>query len=360
MREELGHFHPNFVYKEQPGAGHWWGNLCCDWPPMFGFFADHEIPPAEQVEQIRFVTPSPAISPNCFWVTVAAQEKSGQPSRVSLRFDRPNRTLSGTTENVRQLAIRVDSLRGGVAKNDFALLGIDLDGVKLPEIPGGGSDELWLERDQSQWRVGAEPESVNKGIQRCGPFKEAFRNRFMLVYGTGGTADENAWMFERARFDAETFWYRGNGSVDVISDAMWKDVAEVDRNVIVYGNGSINSAWNELLSGGPLVVRSGQWQFDHEPQQTESVAVWLIRPRSDSKQASVAAIGGSDILAMRATNRAPVFSSGTGLPDLLVVSPNYLDQGVASVKLAGYFGYDWSVQNGEWVRAPKPEADDSN
>ena len=41
MREELAKFHPDFVYKEQPGAGHWWGNECCDWPPLIAFFAAH-------------------------------------------------------------------------------------------------------------------------------------------------------------------------------------------------------------------------------------------------------------------------------------------------------------------------------
>ena len=57
MREQLAKFHPDFVYKEQPGAGHWWGNACCDWPPLFAFFADHELPPNEKVERIDFATP---------------------------------------------------------------------------------------------------------------------------------------------------------------------------------------------------------------------------------------------------------------------------------------------------------------
>ncbi|HMA53788.1 MAG TPA: prolyl oligopeptidase family serine peptidase, partial [Acidobacteriota bacterium] len=34
MRELLGAFHPDFAYYERPGAGHWWGNECVDWPPL--------------------------------------------------------------------------------------------------------------------------------------------------------------------------------------------------------------------------------------------------------------------------------------------------------------------------------------
>ncbi len=47
-----------------------------------------------------------------------------------------------------------------------------------------------------------------------------------------------------------------------------------------------------------------------------------------------------------------LFSSGTGYPDLLIVTPDYLENGVASVLLAGYFGVDWSFEKGDWVRQP--------
>ena len=78
--------------------------------------------------------------------------------------------------------------------------------------------------------------SAQKGPQRYGPFKEVFRNHVVLVYGTHGTAEENAWALARARYDAETFWYRGNGSIDVLSDRTFNPAHELDRNVVLYGN----------------------------------------------------------------------------------------------------------------------------
>jgi hypothetical protein len=53
---------------------------------------------------------------------------------------------------------------------------------------------------------------------------------------------------------------------------------------------------------------------------------------------------------MRSTNRIPIFSSGTGYPDVLIVSPDYLERGAEAVVLTGYFGHDWSFELGEWVR----------
>ena len=62
MRQALGEFHPDFVYHEQPGAGHWWGNACVDWPPLIAFLLDHTIPKLSKVRKIDFVTASPAVS----------------------------------------------------------------------------------------------------------------------------------------------------------------------------------------------------------------------------------------------------------------------------------------------------------
>ena len=41
MVKLLGSFHPDFTYHEQPGAGHWWGNACVDWDPLFEFCRRH-------------------------------------------------------------------------------------------------------------------------------------------------------------------------------------------------------------------------------------------------------------------------------------------------------------------------------
>lgn len=46
MRKELGTFHPDFAYCERPGAGHWWGNACVDWPPLFDFLSQRQAAPA--------------------------------------------------------------------------------------------------------------------------------------------------------------------------------------------------------------------------------------------------------------------------------------------------------------------------
>lgn len=354
MREELARFHPDFVYKEQPGAGHWWGNQCVDWGPMGNFFSAHQLPTANQVDKISFTTPGPHVSPSYFWATVFAQQSQGQISKLNLQLDRANRVLSGSTENVSRLHLKLSELPSqpksadGQNAEDASTLTLDLDGVKLEDVSTAGKDELLLGRDDSGWSVVAEPDPIHKHPKRCGTFKEAFRNRFVLVYGTKGTPEENEWMMARARFDAETFWYRGNGSVDVFPDDKWSTIAQ-DRNVIVYGNATVNAAWQELLGDSPASLERDQWNVGDERSESE-VSMLMIRPRPGSLVASVGAIGGTSLRAMRATNRLPIFSSGTGYPDLVVLSPEFLATGNEAIKLAGYFGQDWSFETGEWVR----------
>ena len=271
MRGELAKFHPDFVYKEQPGAGHWWGNECCDSPPLIGFLTSHQLPVPDQVSHIDFLTPSPTVSPSCFWVSVAAQHHQGLMSHVDLTFNREKATISGKTENVMRLMLKPKLLQPS-SSAPLAALTIDIDGIKLENVPVGDIETLWFERTEEAWVVSQDPGHDRKNPQRSGVFKEAFKNRFMMVYGTKGTREENAWMLERARFDAESFWYRGNGSVDVVPDTEWESIAETDRSVIVYGNATINAAWQKLLVDSPLKLERDHWSIANEPNVQQAVA----------------------------------------------------------------------------------------
>jgi dienelactone hydrolase len=349
MREELAKFHPDFVYKEQPGAGHWWGNACVDWAAMFAFFDSHQLPEPEQVQRIDFSTPAPHISEGKFWARVHSQHQQGLISRIELQLDRGKRLVSGKTSNVHHLCLNLDQMKSSDNGADNTVLNIDLDGNKLENVAINGKPFLYLQQNANVWRVVDDNHNPAHKTGRNGHFKEAFNHQFVLIYGTGGNTEENEWMLARARYDAETFWYRGNGSVDIVSDQEWKTVAEKNRNAIVYGNASINAAWQELLSDSPIAIERDTWRIPGESSEAEAT-VLMIRPRPGSDVASVGAVGGTNIRSMRASNRIPIFSSGTGYPDLLITSPDFLEKGTAAVQLTGYFGLDWSFESGEWAR----------
>lgn len=222
---------------------------------------------------------------------------------------------------------------------------------------------MWLAREGDKWSLIPPPLPSLKGPPRYGLFKDAFRNRVMFVYGTTGTPDENAWAFAKARYDAETFWYRGNASVDVVADTKFnltpvpplpageggRGRGERDRNVIVYGNADTNAAWNPLLGDSPAQVRRGLVRVGVREFTGDDLACLFIRPRAGSERASVGVVTGSGVKGMRLTDRLPYFSSGVGYPDCLVLGSEVLARAGAGIRAAGYFGLDWSVEKGEWV-----------
>jgi hypothetical protein len=61
----------------------------------------------------------------------------------------------------------------------------------------------------------------------------------------------------------------------------------------------------------------------------------------------VAVVGGTGPKGMRLTDRLPYFVSGVGYPDLLILGPEAPLHGIKGVRLAGFFGPDWSVEKGE-------------
>jgi pimeloyl-ACP methyl ester carboxylesterase len=347
MRQQLGGFHPDFVYHEQPGAGHWWGSACVDWPPLFEFLAARTRSRREDVRVVDFITASPGVSAWSHWAGIEAQFHALEPSSIHLQYDPKGRRFSGSTTNVARLALDLAHLKAGEPVQ------LELDGQKLENVPWPApTPRLWLQRDGERWSLIKQPPAALKGPHRYGPFKEAFRNHLVFVYGTRGTAAENAWAFAKARFDAETFWYRGNGSVDVIPDSAFDPRKEPDRSVILYGHADQNTAWKALLGQSPVQVYRGGVDVGERKLAGEDLACLFLRPRPGSERACVGVVSGSGLVGLRLTDRLPYFVSGVAYPDCLILTPMVLSRGSEGVRLAGFFGANWSVASGEWVWNP--------
>ena len=113
MRTMLAGFHPDWTYYERPGAGHWWGNPCVDWPEMFDFFSRRSRPQRSEVRHVEFATASPGVSADCHWATIEQQQKAFKLSSVHLTHDPEKRRFAGKTDNVACLALDVGHLKPG-------------------------------------------------------------------------------------------------------------------------------------------------------------------------------------------------------------------------------------------------------
>ena len=349
MNAVLSKFDHDFIYHEQPGVGHWWdlsdepGADCVDWPPMFDYFAHHIIPTDESLREINFTTVNPGVSASCHWLEIEQQIHPLEPSLVNVRWDPGKRRFVGTTANIARLALDLNQV-----KPDKPLK-VELDG-QTNDVPWPtNASKMWLRNEDGRWNVAFKLSPALKGPLRDGPFKDAFRHRMIFVYGTKGTPEENAWAFGKARFDAESFWYRGNGSVDVIPDTAFDPRSQPERSVILYGNADSNGAWPALLGGSPVQVNRNEVRIGGRVLTGDALACLFLRPRPGSDTACVGVVSGTGLTGMKLTDRLNYFFSGVAYPDCTVIGSEMLAEEAKGVRVAGFFGNDWSVDKGEFA-----------
>lgn len=342
MRERLGAFHTDFAYYEQPGAGHWWGNQCVDWPPMMRFFDERTIDPTPATE--RFTTINPAISSQARLFTIYRQAEPMTPTSVEIVRNADDNTIVVTTQNV--LAFALEPAAWSDFKVEPATLTIDGQSVDVPLHRAQIGTARYQRSDVDRsWEATGSFDPAPKGAHRAGPFKHAFNNDMAFVYATGGTPEENAWALAKARYDADTWQYRANGSVDVLPDTAF-DLAEpsnANRNVILYGCADSHRLWDQLLGDAPVRIARSRATVGDKTIDRDDLAAFFTYPRAGSDTALVGVVAGTGSIGRRLADEPRYFISGVGYPDWMLMTPEVLESGLPGIIGAGFFASDWSI-----------------
>lgn len=343
MRKLLGEFHADLSYYEYPGGSHWFSDESVDWKPLFDFFKWHQLPLDSNVNTIDFTTSSPGISASFRWATIQQQQHPLQYSRLQLRRNRAVHSISGITDNVRLLKFDLQEFTAGTPVQ------ITLDGATaVTYTTKNNADSILLLKEGTTWTISTQPDGWQKSPQRYGTFKDAFNHNMVFVYGTIGTAAENAWSLSKAKFDAETWYYRGNGAVDMVADKDFTLDQYKDRGVILFGNKSTNSAWVALLGDCPIQVeRNKITAGGAKSWQGDDLAAYLVWPIRNSAIASVAVIGGSGVKGMQAASANQYFAGASGFPDFMIYGLKMLQAGAPELKMAGFYDYNWRLSEEE-------------
>ena len=338
MAEVLGEFHDDWRAYEEPGVGHWWnrspepGADCVDWAPMLDLFARRSRPTAQGVRRLDFTTSNPWITADHHWLRVEAQERRLRPSRVSLDYAPLSGRLSGVTSNVTRFSVAPP--QPGVSS-----ITLELDGQEplTIELDGSGAQRVGVELTEAGWRA-CEPRAP-----RPGPFKTVFdRDVGLVVPSANSEGSAEAW--RRARYDAETFWYRGNGQFDFVLDSRVGETEHAQRNLVLYGNAALNRAWDGLLADCPVRVEPGRVRVGEAVYEGEDLACLLTWPREGVAGGQVGAVAWTGAVGERLSQRLPYFVTGHGYPDFCVLDPSsLLEDGTAGVLAAGYFEEDGSL-----------------
>ncbi|MCH7945792.1 MAG: prolyl oligopeptidase family serine peptidase, partial [Armatimonadetes bacterium] len=348
MREYLAEFHRDVDFYEHPGGGHWYdssdepGTDCVDYGPMFDFFDRRRRRLSHEVRTVEFHTVHPGVSATSHWMTVVAQERPFVTSSVVATNPIGTDRFEVETVNVSRFEIDVAGSPVGSAQT----VTVVVDGTEVEASVDDGIvrfDNVW------GWIAVGEFHRGDKNPQRAGPFKGAFDNRFVLVYGTTGTPEENAWSFAKARFDAETWQYRGNGHAEVLPDTILMAGGLGGFNIIAYGNEDTNYAIKRFLQDSPVRIGRESIVVGSKRLVGDDLSILMIRPINDYSNLSIAVVGGTGIKGMRSTDTLPYFVSGIHYPDVFVFDSRLHEIGSKAVRVAGVFGTDWSVANGDFA-----------
>jgi poly(3-hydroxybutyrate) depolymerase len=344
--------HPQSHFE--PGAGHWWdkdektpGADCVDWPGIWELFRRTQ-PAAGNPREISLSTMDLSVEDQRAWVRIQQPIEYGHPSRVVASWD-GKRSITLATENVRALQV-FNPTPGGEAVNDGSHA-IHTENESTFDVSIDGQSVLareveflaYLEHGGRGWSV-IHDYSEGKTPARSGPFKRAFANRFVLVYGTAGDETETRELLEKARYDSEVWAYRANGAANLMSDAQFLAGDFRDRNVIVYGNADTNRAWSAVFDDDcPIQAKRGVMTVNGTKHEGV-VAAAFVRPRKGSDAALAAAFADTGAAATRMFYAFPVFSSGVGIPDYVVFGPGFLREWDGDVRAAGWFDYAWRMR----------------
>ena len=335
MRERLGKFHPDFTYYEYPGGTHWYGDHSVDWEPIFNLFKQRTIPEIKDIKKLEFSTGSPGVSASSHFITIHQQQIPFEVSSFDFSWDS---IIKIETKNVSLLEVNFSQLPGDINS-------IELNGK---EIGLPSKENTFFKENGGEWKIVAKPSMQEKGPHRNGGFKDAFRNDVVFVYATKGSKAENDWYYNKARFDADTFWYKANGNIELVADTNFSLKDYPNQNVVVYGNKSNNSAWDKLLKNGPVQVSNNKINFGDRSLSGSNWGLYFIVPRSDSDLASVGVVTATGVEGMKAAYANHYLVNGTTFPDLMLFDDTVLEQGTSAVKCAGFFGNDWTIENGDF------------
>lgn len=346
MRKVLGEFHADMSYYEYPGGEHWFGDQSVDWKPLFEFFKWHKLPDDSSVNQIDFITSNPGISSSYYWASIEQQLSPLQYSHIQLSRNIAGKTITGTTTNTRLLKLSLKDF----AANTSLLITLDR-AEPVQYVTSGSEDSIFLRKDNGKWSLDTKMDARQKGPHRYGTFKDAFNHNMVFVYGTSGNSEENEWSFNKARYDAETWYYRGNGAVDIIADKDFQLPVYKDRGVILFGNKNTNGAWSKLLSDCPIQVERNKITAGAKTWNGDELSAYFVWPISSSSIASVGVISGTGVKGMKAANANQYFAGASGFPDFMIYRLNMLRSGTNEVMMTGFFDNQWQLDESNLISA---------
>ncbi len=336
-------------YHEPPGTTHWWWldeariQACIDDPRMFDFFRRHRLHayPHEVIyrtEDLRFN--------EAYWTRIDQLSRHGEEAELHARVV-PGNKVEVEAENVSRYTLKLDEM---LVNMDEPVV-ITTNGIE--SYSGPARDEVTVGGKNGAWST-ASADATSSALQKhgmmAGPIFEAFNSPFLIVYGSGGSAEEAEANFKQARW-AQLWWQIwANGECRVVADTAVTAADIEERNLTLFGNPGSNRIIAQINRHLPVRFASDAIAAGDQRFAGADVAVHMIYPNPLNPDRYVLIGGGvthkgtANIHMTGLDVAAPQFPNSADY-DYVIFDDTFLGKTEDRFLKAGHFDGSWQLQD---------------
>jgi len=336
------------IYREDEGMGHWWDNKetegidCVDSDELLDFLRNRVRNPNPL--HIFFKTTDIGLNNKYDWVEIDEPERLYDDSVIDAEIK--DDTITVKTENITQFTLHLSLELISQGEINLKINGQELR-YKL-----SGKESLTFSKKGSQFELKKSKKkkllqkplgtkNIRKSPAFFGPIKKAYFSPFILIYGTQGNSDSTEINLHRARVEAQNWWLRGNGYVEIVPDTELNSEIIQRYNLILFGGSETNAVTAKIKKDLPISIKNNRIIIEGKEIEKDDVAFQMIYPNPLNKEKYVVIKGGTSPKGEELAGLFNVIYSGSGLPDFIVYDEAVKEKGWGAIIAAGFFEMNW-------------------
>jgi predicted esterase len=267
MEQLLTQMGQRVQYKEFEGLGHQIWSESFSFPPLAPWLTNCESPALPK--RVKFKTYSLKYN-RAYWLTILDFIEWGKPAVLDATVEEGNRIVL-KTENIASLRLDPSDLL------DYARpVTVTLNGGEaktMAAISRGKPFDVDVRRE-----VLAGPSAYRKTPDICGPVRDAYCSRFLIVPGTSGTEEEKRTEMSHAQNAAHEWIGFTQGVAHVKTDAAVTPDDIRDCNLILYGSPFTNRIVAKIAPDLPIKIERDEYVVGDRRVPRKDAGLMMIYP----------------------------------------------------------------------------------
>ncbi len=374
MAARLQELNYQFIYDENPDAGHWWGPRgtyygveVVDKPPIWSFFQQN-IRRVKKPKRVIYKTNTLRYN-QAYWLTIDELDTVYRMASFSAEISDDNK-LNIKTDNITQFTLELESMPinpdnpMNIYINSMPLLSDyvpnkrrlafrkendHIIGLFYPEMTPANMDRTveqlplatYFTRSGKIQEIHSFPaQRFKKSPAIFGPVVDAFNTPFLFVIGTQHheAAVKNAIREAALRF-AKSWESMANGRVNIQLDTELSNEDIFHKNLILFGTHTSNTVIARVFGELPIQIFPDRVRIGKDFLAGQDIGAVFVYPNPLNHRKYVVVISGSTADSYRLATRLHL----PELPDYVVFDRTSFASPETEYRRAGFFDKHWKL-----------------